>query len=93
MMQHVLVKAIYRDGALQLQEPVDLPEGAEVWVELRKEPHLGTETAALQQPAHSPFLHPTRPQSPESLARLTGLVAIGGDALAESEALYDVDWH
>lgn len=92
-MQHVLVKAIYRDGALQLQEPVDLPEGAEVWVELQKEPHSETETAALPQPTHPPFLHPTRPQSPESLARLVGLIAIGGDALLESEALYDVDWH
>ena len=36
-------------------------------------------------------LHPTRPQPPESLTRLIGLVAIGGDALAESEALYDAD--
>lgn len=36
-------------------------------------------------------LHLTRPQPPESLTRLIGLVAIGGDALAESEALYDAD--
>jgi predicted DNA-binding antitoxin AbrB/MazE fold protein len=91
MMQHVLVKAIYRDGALQLQEPVDLPEGAEVWVELQKEPHSETEIAALQQPTRLPFFYPTRPQPPESLARLVGLVAIGGDALSESEALYDAD--
>jgi len=39
---------------------------------------------------HGP-LHPTRPQPPESLIRLVGMVAIGGDALAESEALYDAD--
>lgn len=36
-------------------------------------------------------LYPTRPQPPESLTHLVGLVAIGGDALAESEALYDAD--
>lgn len=90
-MQHVLVKAIYRDGALQLQEPVDLPEGTEIWVELQVESHPKTETAALQHPISSTFLHPTRPQSPESLTQLIGVVAIGGDALSESEALYDDD--
>ena len=36
-------------------------------------------------------LYPTRPQPPASLTRLIGVVAIGGDALAESEALYDAD--
>jgi hypothetical protein len=36
-------------------------------------------------------LYPTRPQPPETLTRLIGLVAIGGDALADSEALYDAD--
>lgn len=36
-------------------------------------------------------LYPTLPQPPESLTHLVGLVAIGGDALAESEALYDAD--
>ena|SRR2546426_6651025 len=46
------------------------------------------ETAAQRGP-----LYPTRPQPPERLARLIGLVAIGGDALADSEALYDADWH
>ena len=47
----------------------------------------------LEQEAPIPRgpLYPTCPQPPESLTRLTGLVAIGGDALAESEALYDAD--
>ena len=45
-----------------------------------------------QEATHPPgFLYPTRPQPSESLARLIGLVAVGGDALAESEALYDAD--
>ena len=38
-------------------------------------------------------LYPTRDQPPETLARLIGLVAAGGDALADSEALYDADGH
>jgi hypothetical protein len=38
-------------------------------------------------------LYPTRPQSPEMLTQLIELVALGGDALADSEALYDADWH
>jgi hypothetical protein len=38
------------------------------------------------------LLYPTRPQPPETLTQLVGLVALGGDALADSEALYDVDW-
>jgi len=38
-------------------------------------------------------LYPIRPQPPETLARLSGLVAVGGDALTESEALYDADWN
>ena len=47
-----------------------------------------------QEPAarHVP-LYPTRPQPAETLNRLIGLIAIGGDALADSEALYDADWH
>ena len=38
------------------------------------------------------LIHPTRLVPAERLDRLTGLVAIGGDALADSEALYDPDW-
>ena len=48
------------------------------------------EQGAVGQPV---FLYPTRPQPPETLTRLIGLVAIGGDALADAEALYDADWH
>lgn len=32
-----------------------------------------------------------RPAPPETLLRLMGVVALGGDALADSEALYDDD--
>ncbi|HEV8714880.1 MAG TPA: hypothetical protein VGX03_18875 [Candidatus Binatia bacterium] len=57
---------------------------------------VGDESTRQQQEQeaagqHRP-LYPTRPQPPETLTRLIGLVAVGGDALADSEALYDADW-
>jgi len=86
------VKAIYQHGTLHLLEPFALPEGAEVWVELLVSP-LAAERASVRPFAlHGPA-YPVHPQSPETLARLVGLVAVGGDALADSEALYDADWN
>jgi predicted DNA-binding antitoxin AbrB/MazE fold protein len=93
MAQSERVKAIYREGTLQLLEPVNLPEGVEVWVELKGVPQPGTETATLRRAIQLGPTYPTRPQSPETLERLIGLVAVGGDALADSEALYDADRH
>jgi predicted DNA-binding antitoxin AbrB/MazE fold protein len=76
-----MVRAIYHDGILQLLEPVDLPDGIELRIPLPiREP---TERAA-QGP-----LFPTRAHSPETLCRLRGRLAIGGDALVDSEALDD----
>lgn len=49
----------------------------------------GTET--LDKPAD--LVYPTRLVAAEKLDRLTGLAAVGGDALADSEALYDPDRH
>lgn len=86
------VKAIYREGMLQLLEPVDLPEGTEVWIEFQVTPQP-KETAPPRRPIQSGLTYPTRPQPPETLTRLIGLVAVGGDALADSEALYDADWY
>jgi predicted DNA-binding antitoxin AbrB/MazE fold protein len=85
MTQNTLVRAIYRAGALHLLEPVDLPEGVEVEVTLRPT----TDTGAAQRGP----LYPTRPQPPETLARLRGLVAVGGDALLDSETLYEGNCH
>jgi predicted DNA-binding antitoxin AbrB/MazE fold protein len=87
------VKAIYRDGRLQLLEPIDLPEGAEVWVELQVGPQPVAEATRRWESVERGPVYPTRDQPPETLARLIGLVAVGGDALADSEALYDADCH
>lgn len=88
-----LVKAIYREGTLQLLEPVDLPEGIEVWIEVQIIPQARTEAVSLPQAIQPGPIYPTHPQPSETLTRLIGLVAVGGDALKDSEALYDADWN
>jgi predicted DNA-binding antitoxin AbrB/MazE fold protein len=87
------MKAIYRDGRLQLLEPLDLPDGAEVWVELQVGSQPTTEASPRRESAEHGPLYPTRDQPSETLARVIGLVAVGGDALNDSEALYDADGH
>lgn len=81
MPQQKMVRAIYHDGTLQLLEPVDFPDGAEVQILL---PMRHDMEWAIQGPAA-----PTRPYPPETLCRVRGLLAVGGNALVDSEALYD----
>ena len=45
------------------------------------------------QPSKPPLVYPTRLVPAAQLDNLTGLVPVGGDALADSEALYDPDWN
>lgn len=84
MEPHERVKAVYRQGVLELLEPVYLPEGTEVWVELLAASHSNEESNSLSAVC---------PQPPETLLKLVGLVSVGGDAVADSEALYDTDWY
>jgi len=81
MSQDGMIKAVYHAGVLQLMEPVELPEGSEVWVQLHPVDESQVPLLAF----------PTRPQPPETLSRLLEIVNLGGDALADSEALYDAD--
>jgi|GEM_PF-1150865 len=81
------VRAVYHDGVLRLLDPVQLPN----WAEVRLHVQLLTFQEATK--AHAPlFVYSTRMVPAEKLDRLTGLVEVGGDALADSEALYDPDW-
>ena len=79
------VLARYSKGTLKLKAPLKLPEGAEVRVTVslveqkKRKTHKRTGR------------YPTRVVSWDSLQRLAGVVSLGGDALADSEALYDGD--
>lgn len=69
------VRAVHRHGVLELLDLIELPEGARV------------KLLVLEEDAD--LVHPTHVVPAERLDKLTGLVAVGGDALADSEALYD----
>ena len=77
--------ARYSKGTLKLRTPLKLPDGAEVRVTVRP----------LEQKRRKPhkhgYLYPNRTVSWDSLKRLTGILSLGSDALADSEALYDSD--
>jgi len=77
------VRAVYRAGVLQLLEPLALPEGAEVRVYV--EPSSRPRRSARQVAG----VYPNNPQPASSLRALEGIAAVGGDALSDSEALYD----
>ena len=85
MAAYLNLRARYSKGTLKLQEPLKLPEGAEVRVTVRPLAHKKLRSHRRR------YLYPTRPLPPGTLARITGIVSLGGDALADSEALYDGD--
>ncbi len=76
--------ARYSKGTLKLRRQLSLPEGARVRV-----------TVTLDSQSHSrksakrPYLRPNRSLPPQRLADVAGLVSLGGDALADTEAVYD----
>ena len=77
--------ARYSKGTLKLRTPLKLPEGAEVRVTVRPLERKRRKTHKRG------YLYPNRTVSWDSLKRLTGILSMGGDALADSEALYDSD--
>lgn len=80
------VRAVHRHGMLRLLDVLELPEGAEVWLSIESVLPDETETPTPK------LVHPTRLVPAHKLDALTGLIEVGGDALADSEALYDPDW-
>ena len=85
MAHQKVVRAIYHEGMLHLLEPVDLPEGAELQIAI---PVVTTREAPPSGP-----VYPTRPSTPDVLSQLCGLIAVGGDALVDSEVLDDTGGH
>jgi predicted DNA-binding antitoxin AbrB/MazE fold protein len=78
----VTVPAVYEKGILRLLRPVDLPEHAEVQVTIMPVEGSGQATTKRR------FRYPTRPQPFSTLAAITGIISLGGDALEDSEAIY-----
>jgi predicted DNA-binding antitoxin AbrB/MazE fold protein len=77
--------ASYSKGTLKLRTPLKLPEGTEVRVTVMPLEQKKRKTHKRG------YLYPTRSLPPGTLERITGIVSLGGDALADSEALYDGD--
>lgn len=81
------VRAVHHDGVLELLDALELPEGAQVRLSIQSIlPARSDKTSAKA------LVYPTRLVPAGRLDALTGLVEVGGDALADSEALYDPDW-
>ena len=81
------VPVIYEKGVLRLLEPLDVPEHTRLTVTVSV-PKAG-EHAASAQPR---FRQPTRSRPLSQLEPLVGKMPAGGDALKDTEALYDADW-
>lgn len=79
-------RARYSKGTLKLRAPLKLPEGAEVRVTVTALEPLAKRRAP--KPKHT---YPTVALPPGTLAKIDGLVSLGGDAVADGEALYEGD--
>jgi hypothetical protein len=75
------VPVVYEKGVLRPLEPLDLPEHTRLTV-----------TVSLRRGREQALRCPTRPQPLSLLDPLIGSMPAGGDALKDSEALYDEDW-
>ena len=81
--KNLQVRAVHHDGTLRLLDPIELPEGAQVCLLIQ----------SISSDVTGKLTYPTRFVPAAKLDRLTALVELGGDALADSEALYDPDSH
>jgi predicted DNA-binding antitoxin AbrB/MazE fold protein len=81
------VPAVYEKGVLRLLEPLDLPEHTKLTVTVKV-----SKTRERARTSRPRAQYPTRPQPLSSLKPLIGSMPAGGDALKDSEALYDKDW-
>ena len=84
MAAYLNVRARYLKGTLKLKKPLRLPDGAEVSLTITP-----LEAKPVRRKAKPRLKYPTRLLPAETLQDLVGIVSLGGDALADSEALYD----
>ena len=80
------LRARYSKGTLKLKEPLRLPDRTEVRVTV-----MPLEDQPRRRKTQTRHTYPTRTVRWESLKELSGILSLGGDALADSEALYDSD--
>lgn len=76
--------ARYSKGTLKLRRRLRLPDGTEVRVTV-----VPVASAHSRKPGRRAYSYPNRTVPWSSLKELSGIVALGGDALVDSEALYD----
>jgi hypothetical protein len=81
------VRAVHHGGILRLLDALELPEGAQVRLSIES-----VFPEATEKPPGVDLMYPTRLVPAERLDALTALVEVGGDALVDSETLYDPDW-
>ncbi|RPI54489.1 MAG: DUF104 domain-containing protein [Chloroflexi bacterium] len=80
------VRAVYHDGTLRLLDDPELPDGVQVRLFIETVQPVTTDRAPERN-----MVYPTRVVPADRLNALTGLLEVGGDALADSEALHDPD--
>ena len=82
------VRAVHHAGVLELLDALELPEGAHVRLSIRS-----VTSGRSNHVSRVRLVYPTRLVPADRLDKLTDLLEVGGDALADSETLYDPDWN
>ena len=77
------LRARYSKGTLKLRRPLRLPDGTEVRVTIT----LAPTKPGTRRPARRQYTYPNRPLPAHTLQAIAGIASLGGDALADSEAL------
>ncbi len=79
------LRARYSKGALKLKRPLRLPDGIEVRVSVS----TLSAKSKKRRTSKRKVAYPNRPLPLHRLDQLVGVISLGGDALADSEALYN----
>lgn len=85
MAAYTNLRAKYSKGSLKLDRPLRLKDGTEVRVQVK------TASTTKRRTSKRKLTYPSRPIAFHQLEKLIGFVSLGGDAVADSEMLYDGD--
>src|SRR5216683_69129 len=84
MVAYPNLPARYSKGTIKLRRRLRLPDGTEVRVTV-----VPVAAVRVRKPGGRRYLYPNRTLPWASLREVSGIASLGGDALADSEALYD----